>query len=120
MYSFLFFRIWGSFGQKLLEETKIYILSKESEPNSFITRTMTLLKISGLRNISSLNDLKIVSDYDSIIFIDWDIYKEFKLKVESVKCPKIVYKNLSFRTIFPKRLCKIGSHCEYCIYCFYI
>jgi hypothetical protein len=101
---FILYRIWGSFGQKLLEETKIIILSIDNEPNSFLTRTLALLKLSGIRNIQIFKDIPDVMDKDTLFIIDLDLYSKFRQDLISYS--KIVYKNLSFKSVFPNRLCK--------------
>ena len=99
-------RIWGSFGQKLLEETKIIIIQINNEPCSFISRTITFLKMSGVRNVQISHDATNISnsDTDTIFIIEWDLYKKFKTELQSY--PIIVYNNLSFKSIFQRRLCK--------------
>lgn len=101
-------RIWGSFGQKLLEETKIIIIQINNEPCSFISRTITFLKMSGVRNVQISHDATNISnsDTDTIFIIEWDLYKKFKTELQSY--PIIVYNNLSFKSIFQRRLCKEG------------
>jgi len=61
--------------------------------------------MSGVRNIQIVQDIPKVEDEDALFIINWDLYERFELELQTIH-PKIIYKNLSFKTIFPKRLCK--------------
>lgn len=61
--------------------------------------------MSGVRNIQIFQDIPEVEAEDALFIIDCNFYERFRLELRAAH-PKIIYKNLSFKTIFPKRLCK--------------
>lgn len=67
--------------------------------------------MSGVRNVHITRDIPDVFDTDVLFIIDWDKYSKFKNDLIAYpKIPKIIYKHLTFKSVFPNRLCKYISH----------
>lgn len=65
--------------------------------------------MSGVRNVQITQDIPEGFDTDVLFIIDWDIYSRFK--EDLISYPKIIYKHLTFISVFPNRLCKHVSFC---------
>lgn len=109
-YYHLFLRIWGSFGQKLIEKTRIVVISNSIDGP--IERALALLKISGLKETTKLSFTDIKSKTDiieinqfSILIVEHLIYDEIKKYLKFSMA--IIYGNSWFKTIFTRRICNI-------------
>lgn len=107
MYVFTVLRIWGSFGQKLLEETQIIIVSDSELLDKLIERAIVLLKMSGVKHVivSDNSDVR-SADERSVIIIEHSIHAQVLLN-NFKRSAVIIYRNTSFKSIFSKRICKI-------------
>ena len=102
-----FNRIWGSFGQKMLSETSLFVIKEEC---SFINRSIELLKLSGLPNpitIQSALEIEQFTDKATpvVLIVDYNNYLDDIENIRKLTCPVIVYNGTSFKSIFPKLLC---------------
>ena len=101
-----YIRIWGSFGQKLLEETKIVIVSPSGRVDKVIERAIVLLKMSGMSHFVISRTMSIVED--AVLIIDYSNYNQIPEILNDLNCSvALIYGNLSFKSIFSKRICKI-------------